>query len=44
MSKKKSVTRGAGKGDTYRPVDAEKYRKNYDKIFGKKKGTKGDSK
>lgn len=24
----------AGKGDKYRPVDAAKYRKNYDKAFG----------
>lgn len=28
---------GAGKGDTYRRVDMEKYRKNYDAIFRKKK-------
>ena len=28
---------GAGKGDKYRPVDREKYRENYEKIFGKKK-------
>jgi len=27
----------AGKGDNYRKVDAEKYRENYEKIFGKKK-------
>lgn len=27
----------AGKGDKYRKVDAEKYRENYEKIFGKKK-------
>lgn len=29
-------THGAGKGDTYRQLDMEKYRKNYDAIFGKK--------
>jgi len=28
---------GAGKGDKFRPVDMEKYRENYEKIFGKKK-------
>ena len=28
----------AGKGDKYRQVDLEKYRENYEKIFGKKKG------
>jgi len=28
----------AGKGDTYRPVDWEQYSKNWDDIFGKKKG------
>lgn len=28
----------AGKGDTYRPVDWEQYSKNWDAIFGKKKG------
>ena len=27
----------AGKGDKYRPVDMQKYRENYEKIFGKKK-------
>lgn len=27
---------GAGKGDDYRPVDFEKYGKNYDVIFGNK--------
>ena len=26
----------AGKGDTYRKVDQNKYRENYDKIFKKK--------
>ena len=31
---------GAGKGDKYRPVDMEKYRENYEKIFGKKKKKK----
>jgi|TARA_X000001382_G_C3016654_1_gene130295 hypothetical protein len=30
----------AGKGDKYRKVDAEKYRENYEKIFGKKKKKK----
>jgi hypothetical protein len=29
-----------GKGDTYRKVNGDKYRKSYDKIFGKKKKTK----
>ena len=29
--------KGSGKGDKYRPVDREKYRENYEKIFGKKK-------
>ena len=28
---------GAGKGSVYRPVDQDKYRENYEKIFGKKK-------
>jgi len=28
---------GAGKGDKFRSVDMEKYRENYEKIFGKKK-------
>ena len=28
---------GAGKGDRYRQVDQDKYRENYEKIFGKKK-------
>ena len=28
---------GAGKGDSYRPVDHEKYGKNYDAIFSKPK-------
>jgi hypothetical protein len=27
----------AGKGDKPRPVDGDKYRENYDRIFGKKK-------
>lgn len=31
------VGSGAGKGDTPRPVDSERYSKNYDAIFGKKK-------
>tara|TARA_Y100001938_G_C7774111_1_gene274698 strand:+ start:350 stop:493 length:144 start_codon:yes stop_codon:yes gene_type:complete len=35
---------GAGKGDTYRRVDPEKYRENYEKIFGKKKTKKNNSK
>mgnify|MGYP006292566279 CR=1 FL=1 len=26
---------GAGKGDTYRPVDKQKYEENYERIFGK---------
>lgn len=29
-----------GKGDKWRRVDFKKYRDNYDKIFGKKKGKK----
>ena len=28
---------GAGKGDRYRPVDREKYGRNYTRIFSKKK-------
>ena len=31
---------GAGKGDRYRQVDMDKYRDNYEKIFGKKKKKK----
>lgn len=31
---------GAGKGDDYRPVDLEKYGKNYDAIFGSKEPKK----
>ena len=27
---------GAGKGDTYRPVDKKKYDENYERIFGNK--------
>jgi hypothetical protein len=27
---------GAGKGDTYRPVNKKKYDENYERIFGKK--------
>lgn len=27
---------GAGKGDTYRPVDNKKYDRNYERIFSKK--------
>jgi len=27
----------AGKGDKYRSVDLNKYKENYEKIFGKKK-------
>lgn len=27
---------GAGKGDTYRPVDYQKWSDNWDNIFGKK--------
>jgi len=27
---------GAGKGDTYRPVDYQKWSDNWDKIFGNK--------
>ena len=34
----------AGKGDKYRPVDMNKYRENYEKIFGKKKGKTNDGK
>jgi len=30
----------AGKGDKYRPVDMDKYRENYAKIFGDKKKKK----
>lgn len=28
---------GAGKGDSYRPVDQKKWNENWDKIFGKGK-------
>jgi len=34
-----SSKHGAGKGDRYRQVDQDKYRENYEKIFGKKKKT-----
>jgi len=35
----------AGKGDKYRSVDLNKYRENYEKIFGsKKKKKKSNSK
>jgi hypothetical protein len=34
----------AGKGDKYRPVDMNKYRENYEKIFGKKKTKKNTNK
>jgi len=34
----------AGKGDKYRPVDMNKYRENYEKIFGKKKPKKKSNK
>ena len=34
---------GAGKGDKYRRVDLDKYRENYEKIFGKKKGKTNDN-
>jgi len=32
----------AGKGDKYRKVDLDKYRENYEKIFGSKKGKKNN--
>jgi hypothetical protein len=31
------MSKGAGKGDKPRPVDAKKYAENYERIFGKKK-------
>ena len=31
------ISTGAGKGDTPRPVNQDKYRENYDRIFGKGK-------
>ena len=31
---------GAGKGDTYRPVDQKKWSENWDAIFGNKPKTK----
>jgi hypothetical protein len=34
---------GAGKGDTYRPVDWKKYSENYDMIFNKKGNNHEDS-
>jgi len=30
----------AGKGDTKRPVNTQKYAQNYERIFGKKNKTK----
>lgn len=33
----------AGKGDKYRAVDMNKYRENYEKIFGSKKKKKKKS-
>jgi hypothetical protein len=35
-------THGAGKGDSYRSVDYQKYCKNWDKIFKTKKKKKVD--
>lgn len=35
---------GAGKGDTYRPIDYKKWSDNWDAIFGKKKETKPKTK
>jgi hypothetical protein len=35
---------GAGKGDTYRRVDQQKYADNYDKIFVSKKDKKKNEK
>jgi len=35
---KKLKYKGAGRGDKRRPVDREKYEKNYDAIFRKKNG------
>lgn len=29
----------AGKGSTYRKVDGQKYRENYNRVFKKKKGS-----
>jgi hypothetical protein len=34
----------AGKGDKPRPVDGDKYRENYDRIFSKKEKEKVDEK
>lgn len=34
---------GAGKGDSYRPVDYKKWSDNWDKIFGKKPRKKVDN-
>ena len=34
----------AGKGDKYRKVDMEKFRENYEKIFGTKKKKNSNSK
>ncbi len=33
----------AGKGDKYRKVDREAYSRNYEAIFGKKKGKTNDN-
>ena len=35
---------GAGKGDTYRPVDYQKWSANWDAIFGKKTNKKKTTK
>jgi len=34
---------GAGKGDSYRPVDYQKWSDNWDKIFGTKARKKGNN-
>lgn len=34
----------AGKGDRYRPVNKERYDKNYERIFGKRKHESGERK
>lgn len=37
MSEQFNVKKGAGKGDTKRPVKGDKFRSNYDNIFRKPK-------
>ena len=36
------MSKQAGKGDSPRPVDSELYRRNYDRIFRKKRQNAGE--